>query len=188
MRGARSLTVCLALTAGLAAGEPLYVVEQLVVNVMSAPDASGERIATLKSGDAVELIERQGETLHVRLPGGKDGWLRAGYLSAQPPLRLQLQQRDAEVAQLKEQVSQLQQRATAAPAAPRPATTPAPAAEDAARAPAAGLMESARPAAARAQWPWTLGAAGGGLIVGFAAGMLLLDRHIRRKYGGLRIY
>ena len=27
-----------------------------------------------------------------------------------------------------------------------------------------------------------------GLAIGFALGVVLLDRHIRRKYGGLRIY
>jgi hypothetical protein len=33
-----------------------------------------------------------------------------------------------------------------------------------------------------------LGAAGLGLGAGFALGLVVLDRHIRRKYGGLRIY
>jgi hypothetical protein len=37
-------------------------------------------------------------------------------------------------------------------------------------------------------WPWVLGAALLALCVGFALGALVLDRHIRRKYGGLRIY
>ena len=37
-------------------------------------------------------------------------------------------------------------------------------------------------------WPWALGAALAGLGVGFALGALVLDRYIRRKYGGLRIY
>jgi hypothetical protein len=40
----------------------------------------------------------------------------------------------------------------------------------------------------REVWPWTLAAAVLGLAVGFAVGLLVLDRHIRRKYGGLRIY
>jgi len=45
-RLAAFLMAGLALPALLRA-EPLYVVEQLVVNVNSDPDASGERVATL---------------------------------------------------------------------------------------------------------------------------------------------
>jgi len=37
-------------------------------------------------------------------------------------------------------------------------------------------------------WPWALGAALLALCVGIALGALVLDWHIRRKYGGLRIY
>ena len=37
-------------------------------------------------------------------------------------------------------------------------------------------------------WPWTLAAALIGFGLGFGLGALMLDRHIRRKYGGLRIY
>ena len=40
----------------------------------------------------------------------------------------------------------------------------------------------------RRVWPWVLGAALLALCVGFALGALVLDRYIRRKYGGLRIY
>jgi hypothetical protein len=37
-------------------------------------------------------------------------------------------------------------------------------------------------------WPWALGCTIVSLCVGFVLGALVLDRHIRRKYGGLRIY
>jgi hypothetical protein len=108
------------------------------------------------------------------------------------------------VAQLRNEVDRLQNELHAHPAAasgavipgaatpggaPTPAPAPAgrPAAED--PAPPAGAMFAAgsdtRP---REVWPWTLGAALLGLAVGFAVGLLVLDRHIRRKYGGLRIY
>ena len=55
--------------------ETLYVIEQVVVNVNSAPDATGQRISTIKSGEPVEVLERQGEQIHVHLPNGTQGYV-----------------------------------------------------------------------------------------------------------------
>src|SRR5215469_15873177 len=125
--GLTAVTVCAPLHA-----ESLYVIEQLVVGVSSAPDASGERVATLKSGDRVEVIERAGDEVHVRLAGGREGWVRASYLSAEEPLRTRLAQREAEVARLSDEVSRLRAQphagpppAAAAPAAVVPASAAA---------------------------------------------------------------
>jgi len=186
-----------ALAAGVARAEPLYVIEQLVVSVSSAPDASGERIATLKSGDRVEFIERAGDQVHVRLENGKDGWVRASYLSADEPLRVRLAARDSEIAQLKDEVNRLQGElrahppaaglgATASARTPAPPTTPTPA-EDSAP-PPGGMFPQAAETRPREVWPWTLAAALLGLGVGFTVGLLVLDRHSPRNYGGLRIY
>jgi len=210
-----------ALATSTARAEPLYVIEQLVVSVSSAPDATGERIATLKSGDQVEVIERAGDQVHVRLVSGKDGWVRASYLSADEPLRVRLAQRDAEVAQLKAQVERLQSDMHARPPAAGPSATaagsgttaagsgttaagsgaatparaPAPVATSTSTGnaedqipPAGAMFPQAPETRPREVWPWTLAAALLGLAVGFATGLLVLDRYIRRKYGGLRIY
>jgi uncharacterized protein YgiM (DUF1202 family) len=80
--------------------EALYVIEQLVVSVNSAPDGAGERVTSLHSGERVDVIERAGDEVHVRLASGRDGWIRASYLSADEPLRPQLAARSAEVARL----------------------------------------------------------------------------------------
>jgi len=179
--------------------EPLYVIEQLVVAVNSAPDASGERVATLKSGDRVGVLERAGEQVHGRLAGGREGWVRASYLSADAPLRARLAQRDAEVARLGAELSLLKAQLHA---------NPAPQLSGAAASGAAGTTGSAPAAAAAVRelpappagslfsteerthppWAWALAAALIGFGLGFGVGALLLDRHIRRKYGGLRIY
>jgi len=183
-------------------GDSLYVIEQLVVNINSAPDASGERIATVKSGERLEVIERLRDQVHVRLADGRDGWIRASYLSADEPMRGRLAQREAEVARLREDVRGLKAQLEAAQAAGKSATgtaaavnaapgaaataTTAAAMGNAAGAPAAMVPPTAD--AARPLWPWVLGTALLGLCAGLALGALALDRHIRRKYGGLRIY
>jgi SH3 domain protein len=187
---APALLAALGLLAGgapAAAAEALYVVEQLVVSVSSTPDAGGERIASLKSGDRVELIERSGDAVHVRLANGKDGWLRSSYLSTEQPLRTRLQQSEAEVSDLKAQVSRLEAQLSGASSL-RAAAPLAAAPEEAAAAAPAPLFSAAGEAAAPRVWPWAVLSAALALVVGFALGWWMLDRSIRKKYGGLKIY
>jgi hypothetical protein len=160
--------------------ETLYVIEQLVVSVSSTADDSGEHIGALRSGESVQVLERHDAYARVRLPSGTEGWVKASYLSAQLPLQQQLAAQTLEVERLKQEVSHLQGEARTAPlAAAAPSNPPAPAAT----APADAHMQILRPV-----WPWVLGAAAAALLGGFALGWRMLDRRIRRKYGGLRIY
>jgi Bacterial SH3 domain len=170
-----------------APGAIRYVIEQLVVNVNSAADGSGTRVATLKSEDKVELLERSGEAAHIRLANGRDGWVRTSYLSEAEPLRVQLAARTAEVATLRQQLQALSAAshpaaatATAAPAAG--AAGPGP--ERVSDADAGEDTSESRGVAPG----WLIGTALVSLGAGFAVGWLVLDARIRRRYGGLRIY
>jgi hypothetical protein len=196
-RGVAALLALALAAPALLRAEPLYVIEQLVVAVSSAPDASGERVATLKSGERVEALERSGDQVHVRLANGHEGWVRASYLSADEPLRVRLAQREAEVARLGDEVNALKAQLRATPASgaaptaasgvPAAAAAPRPAPEDPVAA-VPGALFSSGEEHTRPSWPWTLAAALAGFGAGFGLGALMLDRHIRRKYGGLRIY
>jgi hypothetical protein len=107
------------------------------------------------------------------------------------PLQRRLAERTAEVEKLKQDVSRLESDLAAARVA---ASMPAPAAEPAAASPAAAehdagfFMTPPADQPHRALWPWALGWSAGALVVGFALGWRMLDRRIRRKYGGMRIY
>jgi len=101
----------------LAHAETLYVIETLVVNVSSAPDSTGERVANIKSGDAVEVIERQNDQVHVRLANGTEGWVKKSYLATEEPVIKRLNERTAEVAKLKQDVTRLEAEVAAAKAA-----------------------------------------------------------------------
>jgi Bacterial SH3 domain len=237
----RALLLVPILTAApLIHAETQYVIEQLVVNVNSAPDSTGERVATIKSGEAVEVLDRQGDQVHVHLANGTEGWVRKSYLSAEEPLQHRLTQRSAEVDKLKQEVARLEgelasARATAgherpgvvqtntsgsahatraaatavaaaASSAPtvNPAQSPAspPGSHGQVDPPSTGSVDSsADPAAgepsyfmtppeepARPVWHWALGSFVVALALGFVLGWQVLDRRIRRKYGGLRIY
>jgi hypothetical protein len=222
VRYREALLLLPALAAASAAhAETLYVVEQLVVNVNSAPDATGERVANIKSGDSVEVLDRQGDQIHVHLANGTEGWVRKSYLTADEPLHVRLSERTAEVEKLKQDVTRLEGElaaakagagarakqgaqtnsgvgspVAAAPAAPAlsPAAAPAPAPK--AEEPAATEQAAHEPpyfmtppdSPARPVWHWALGSFVVALGLGFLLGWQVLDRRIRRKYGGLRIY
>jgi hypothetical protein len=171
----------------------LYVIEQLIVSVNASADGSGERIAQIHSGDPVELLEQEGEQAHVRLASGAEGWLKASYLSADLPLQQQLSARSDELEQARREKKRLETQLAAA----RQAATAA-AADNASKATAASpsgpplfsfLADSSGTALpARPTWLWALVASLVALVAGFALGWRMLDRRIRAKYGGLRIY
>jgi Bacterial SH3 domain len=239
------LRICAIIAAGVMAGmmpvaqaETLYVVEQLYVTVNTMPDGSGERVGQIKSGDSVELIEKQGDQTHVRLASGSEGWVKSSYLSADPPLREQVKARTAELEQVRKEKAQVEAELTktrsalaaanasaksaareaaaspppnapssnASPTMPKPSAS---AARDATpnldAAPNADAASSPPPAEATSQTPpplfqdepmmpsrpsWLVAFAVAllTLAVGFALGWRMLDRRIRAKYGGLRIY
>jgi len=210
-------------TSGQPQGDPIYVIEQLVVSVASAPGPDGERIGQVKSGDKLELIEREGEEAHVRLPNGKEGWIKASYLSAEEPLQHRLTERTAEVEKLKQEGEKLKQdmgRLESQLAAARvahnvasaPVSTPGATPRASAGTPPPNApTETVPPAVAEAlsggstpiretvflrsperpgqtPWPLVLGTSLVMLLAGFVLGWKTLDRRIRQKYGGLRIY
>jgi hypothetical protein len=188
-------TACVALNAH---AEPMYVVETLIVNLNSEPDGSGARVASIRSGDKVEMIERQGDQSRVRLSSGAEGWVRSSYLTADPPLRQRLDERTQELDKSRERVQQLegelaQAQAKLVAAARPPAMEPTQPSPPAAAAPPP--PEPSRPifpdsdaSSTRPNWRWVVLGSVISLIVGFALGWQSLDRRIRRKYGGLRIY
>lgn len=199
--GAWLCLAALALAAPGVRSEPVYVIEQLVVNLTDAPGGQGNRIATVKSGEQLELLDRQHDEAHVRLANGTEGWLRASYLSSEEPLQHRLSERTAEVEKLKQDLTRLESELAAArvagTAAPGPTVRSA-ADPDATAAPGdagahppphdAELFMRTPEQHTWPRWAWVLGSSTVMLIVGFALGWRALDRRIRRKYGGLRIY
>jgi hypothetical protein len=81
---------------------------------------------------------------------------------------------DAQVTALREEVSRLQAELDAlhAAAAAQPMLD----------------ADGTAPQLPRQGWAWLIGASLGTLVAGFVLGWRMLDRRIRRKYGGLRIY
>jgi hypothetical protein len=160
--------------------ESLYVIDELIVGVSSTADESGERIGSIRSGDRVEVLDRHDAYARVRLSSGAQGWVKSAYLSAAAPPQRQERAQILELERLKSEVAKLQDEVSsaraAAPLARAPAADPS----------AATAAERASPG--RPSWQWALGCWLLALLAGFVLGWRMLDRRIRRKYGGLRIY
>ena len=206
-------------------GDSMYVIDQLVVGVNNAPGGAADRVATIKSGDRVEILGRDGDDTRIQLGNGTTGWVKSSYLSSEQPLQRRLQDRTAEVEKLKQDIGRLQSQLTAAgTAASRDAAAGSAAAHGAgatarsgAEPTAGGASAAGTPAVSataakneaaptvvavrdasffmtppdqvpRFPWQWLPGAFVLALPIGFFAGWRVLDRRIRRKYGGLRIY
>ena len=193
----------LLLAAPVSHADTTYVIEQLVVGVTATVDAESERVGQVKSGDKLEVIERDGDETHVKLSSGKDGWLKSSYLTNDPPLQTRLTERTAEVEKLKQEADKQRQesekqrqeadklkqdvtRLEAEVAAARVAHN---ATSDAPPAPVRDTVFLRDPERqSSTSWPVLVGASAVMLFVGFVAGWRTLDRRIRQKYGGLKIY
>jgi hypothetical protein len=57
-----------------------------------------------------------------------------------------------------------------------------------AQSPSASVFLRSQDQSSDPSWTWVLGTAAAMLLIGFALGWRTLDKRIRRKYGGLRIY
>jgi hypothetical protein len=124
--------------------------------------------------------------------------VKASYLSSDPPLQQRLDARTEEVTKLKAEVTKLESELKTvrlAATAPSAAAAPPPPAAQPSRNPDAARPSGNRPlfsneprARPALSWKWTAGVGFASLLLGFALGWRMLDRRIRAKYGGLRIY
>jgi hypothetical protein len=186
-----SLWVALALAAPVSHAETTYVNDQLVVGVSATVEADSERVGQVKSGDKLEVIERDGDQTHIKLSNGKDGWVKSSYLTNEPPPQVRLTERNAEIEKLKTEGDKVKQDVTRLEGELAAARAAHNATSDAPQPPApihdtVFLREPERQSST--SWQVLLGVAGVMLLVGFIAGWTTLDRKIRQKYGGLKIY
>jgi uncharacterized protein YgiM (DUF1202 family) len=177
--------------------EQLFISDKLVVSVYAEANQESEKLATLESGDAIEVIEKNEGFAHVRLADGRDGWIKSSYLTAQAPAVVRLKELEKQHAnanatvppQVAEQLKQLQEQNTAlhgevdelkrSAAAARTKVAPEP------KVTTKIVREDTLPAYAW-QWGAALMIATG--VVGFVLGYRSIANRIRRKYGNLRIY
>jgi SH3 domain protein len=194
-----------------AVAETAYVSDKLVIGVYTTASTDGERLAQLLTGDTVEVLSRELEYSQVRLEDGREGWIKNSYLSDDPPAAARIPALQAEIQKLKAAAEKNTQAASQSAAetkktaelqkaldgarAQLAARAQAPASASTTQAAGAAPEEalSIEPIGAdlayrRKAWIWGIVVALFTFGVGFGVGWFLLDRKIRARYGGLRVY
>lgn len=84
------ILLSLLLVDGQAVAETVYVIDMLRVGIRAQPTGSGPSEAVVKSGDRLEVLEKQGQYYRVRSTDGAEGWVNRGYISEEPTAAQQL--------------------------------------------------------------------------------------------------
>ena len=192
------LAILLCGGAAAAAAETVYVTDSLRLGIHEAPDTSDTPFDNLVSGAAVEVLERNTHYARIWIADGREGWVKATYLVEQKPAQARIAEFEAEIAALKGEAAAAKeaQRAAegelgrlghqvAATTGSAEATTETVSRLQQENQAYEERLESYR-RSLRLQW--VAAALVVTLVAGFFAGLWWLDRTIRRRHGGFRIY
>ena len=89
--------------------ETAYVTDNLRLGLHQAADTSDRSFRTLESGQEIEILTRDVNYAHVRLPDGAEGYLKAAYLVYDKPAKLIVAETQAKVEQLEQQLVDLKE-------------------------------------------------------------------------------
>lgn len=188
----------LVLLPGLVAAETAYVTDTLQLGLHRAADTSDRPFQSLNSGQELEILSRTTYYAQVQLPDGTQGYVKAGFLVAEKPAKLIVEETAAERDRLARELEEAR-RAFAAPAATIDAlrqengqlTEKLSASEEQ----AVELQEDndalrRRQAQYKFSMPlqWVAGATGVCLIGGFLLCLWWVDYRSRKRHGGIRVY
>lgn len=189
------LTIVLSTTVS---AETAYVTDNLRLGLHHAADTSDRAFRTLESGQELEVLNRDRNYAHVRLPDGVEGNLKAAYLVFDKPARLIVAETQARVEQLERELEETQA-AFAVPGATI-ATLKKQLAQSQAEL-EAQTASAAKLTAANEDYRsrfdqfkyslpllWVGSAMAVCLLLGFLGGLWWLDRNSRRRHGGIRVY
>jgi len=196
----KQAALCLALAAGVgsASAETAYVTDVLRLGMHQAPDTSDKPFENLVSGTPLEVLERNSSYAHVRLPDGREGWVKGTYLVTDKPAA-------ARVLELEAQLGGFESAAAAAKTAQTAAEDQLASLRSELQS-TTGSAESVRETIARLEsenqahlerletyrhtlpLAWVAPGLVVSLVAGFLAGLWWLDALIRRRHGGFRVY
>jgi SH3 domain protein len=190
--------VILAMLPLTAVAETAYVTDNLRLGLHQSENTSDRAFRMLDSGQALEVLYRDGSYANVQLPDGMQGFVKAAYLVSDKPARLIVAETIAERDALRAELNATKE-ALAEPAA-------AIAALESRRDELSASLANAQSEVADLQQQneslsslqerykgslplsWVAVALAVVLIAGFLAGNWWVDHRIRKRHGGIRIY
>jgi len=108
--GLSLLTIGLLLATGHAAAqEQAWVRGEVRLNLRTGPGTQFRIVGATKTGDGATVLERTDEWTKIRLEDGKEGWIPIGFLKAEPPPTLRLEQLEGLSQSLEKQLGTVQQ-------------------------------------------------------------------------------
>jgi SH3 domain protein len=181
-----------------AVAETAYVTDNLRLGLHQSADTSDRAFRMLDSGQALEVLYRDGNYANVQLPDGMQGFVKAAYLVSDKPARLIVAETIAERDALRDELNATKE-ALAEPAAAIAALETEKQELSASLASAqsqvadlqqqneslSGLQERYR---GSLPLSWVAVALAVVLIAGFLLGNWWVDHRIRKRHGGIRIY
>jgi len=109
-RRAAATSIIVAATLGVAAeaaAESAWVKDHMQLNLRTGAGTRYRIVASIETGDSVDVLERGEKWTKVRFRGTEEGWIPAGYLQEEMPARARLARIETEAADLRERIEVL---------------------------------------------------------------------------------
>jgi SH3 domain protein len=182
LAGAAAAVLVWAAGVGPASAETGWVRDEVRLNLRTGPGTQYRIVGVLKTGDAVNILERSESWTKVRVEGSKEGWIPVGFLQPGPPAAVRADRLQAQVAELQARLDE-----TGAEAARlREENSQIGGRDDEQRQEIEKLTLENYELRAGARWPeWITGASI--LVVGMMVGALLHRNATRRPSTRIRI-
>ena len=194
----RLLLVILTMLPLMAVAETAYVTDNLRLGLHQSENTSDRAFRMLDSGQALEVLYRDGSYANVQLPNGMQGFVKAAYLVSEKPARLIVAETIAERDALRDEINATK----AALAEPAAAIAALESRRDELSASLANAQSqvtdlqqqneslSGQQERYKGSLPlsWVAVALAVVLIAGFLLGNWWVDHRIRKRHGGIRIY
>ena len=177
-----------------AEGDVVYVTDELRLGLYSSEETSGRAKKTLLSGARLTVLERSLMSIRVRTDDGDQGWVKTAYIVEAEPARSKLERVAAEAAATSTRLVETE--AALAEASGQADELSLKLAEanagitdlPALREENAALQAELAAGGIRVPLIWVIAAALISAVIGGLIGYWLLDRRVRSRFGGMRLY
>jgi len=92
------------LSASAVWADDMYVTDQLLVGIYTDRSLTGPPVKLLKSGTRLEVVQRDGQVVEVKTSDNNQGWLKASYLTMEPPAQVQLTKNKQKIERLNSRI------------------------------------------------------------------------------------